>query len=355
MNIFLGGTGLIGSTLLDQIRDNQKRLDEKGIDLRVCGIANAKKMIIDAEGIRLATWQERLADEGEPLDLSRFIDSMSEVHLPESVFVDCTASQDVADRYCDIARAGAAIVAANKKAQSGALATYEELWRILQETGTPFLYETNVGAALPVISTLKDLLITGDRVEKIQAILSGTLSYIFNTFSSSDESFSSIVRSAKEKGYTEPDPRDDLSGLDVARKAVILAREMGQPLSVEDIARTPLLSDACMNAENVDAFFEALKNEDAVWEKRREETKGRHAVLRYIATIDQNGVRITLQEIDSSHPFYSLSGSDNIIAFTTARYCDTPLVIKGPGAGAQVTAGGVFADILKVASSSRTT
>lgn len=347
MNIFLAGTGLIGSTLLDQIRDNQSLLKEKGIDLRVCGVANAEKMIIDVKSIGLDTWQERLADGGEPLDLSLFIDRMATARLPGSIFVDCTASQDVVDSYRAVARLGAAIVAANKKAQSGDLGTYTALWQTLRETGTPFLYETNVGAALPVISTLKGLLITGDRIEKIEAILSGTLSYIFNTFSSSEETFSNIVMQAKEKGYTEPDPRDDLSGLDVARKSVILAREMGQTISVEDIARTPLLSDACMNAESVAAFFEALQAEDAVWEKRREETKGRRTVLRYIATIDQSGARITLQEVDSSHPFYSLSGSDNIIAFTTARYCDTPLVIKGPGAGAQVTAGGVFADILK--------
>lgn len=347
MNIFVAGTGLIGSTLLDQIRDNQSRLKERGIDLRLCGIANAEKMIIDVKGIGLDTWQERLADGGEPLNLSLFIDRMATARLPGSIFVDCTASQDVADRYSDIARAGAAIVAANKKAQSGDLGTYNTLWRTLRETGTPFLYETNVGAALPVISTLKDLLMTGDHIEKIEAILSGTLSYIFNTFSLSDQTFSDIVRQAKEKGYTEPDPRDDLSGLDVARKAVILARETGQKISVEDIVRTPLLSAACMNAESVDEFFVALKAEDAEWEKQREETKGRHAVLRYIASIDKNGVRISLQEIGPSHPFYSVSGSDNIIAFKTSRYCDTPLVIKGPGAGAQVTAAGVFADILK--------
>lgn len=346
-HIFLVGTGLIGSTLLTQMRENRSCLTEKGIDFRVCGIANAEKMIIDVKGIGLATWQERLSAEGEPFDLSRFIDTMSAAQLFGSVFVDCTASQDVADVYGAVARAGAAIVAANKKAQSGARTTYDELWRTLRETGTLFLYETNVGAALPVISTLKDLLMTGDRVEKIEAILSGTSSYIFNTFSLSDQTFSDIVRQAKEKGYTEPDPRDDLSGLDVARKAVILAREMGQTLSVEDITRTPLLSDACMDAGSVDAFFVALQQENAAWEKRREEAKGRHAVFRYIATIDQSGARISLQEIGPSHPFYSVSGSDNIIAFTTSRYCDTPLVIKGPGAGAQVTAGGVFADILK--------
>jgi len=203
-----------------------------------------------------------------------------------------------------------------------------------------------------VISTLQDLIKTGDTVKKIEAILSGTLSYIFNTFSSGDWPFSDIVREAKEKGYTEPDPRDDLSGMDVARKAVILAREMGQKISVDDIARAPLLSDACMSAESVDAFFLALERENTVWEEQRTRAKEKGMVLRYIATIDQSGASIGLQEVAASHPFYTMVGSDNIVSFTTQRYCDTPLVIKGPGAGAQVTAGGVFTDILKAVRSS---
>lgn len=343
MKIFLCGTGLIGSILLSQIRDNKERLQEEGVDLRVCGMANADRMLLEKEGVALDRWSDEMNQKGVSLDLSAFI----EVLDTGSIFVDCTASQDVANRYSDIARAGAAIVAANKKAMSGALEAYEALWSVLKEAGTPFLYETNVGAALPVIATLKDMVRTGDRVLKIEAILSGTLSYIFNTFSQSDRLFSDIVRDAKEKGYTEPDPRDDLSGMDVARKAVILAREIGQKVSVEDITRVPLLSDSCMNAGSVDAFFQALEGENTSWNERRTAAQAVGKVFRYIATVDQSGARIGLQEVDSSHPFYSLSGSDNIVAFTTARYCDTPLVIKGPGAGAQVTAGGVFADILR--------
>ncbi|MBI4252762.1 hypothetical protein HY623_01105 [Candidatus Uhrbacteria bacterium] len=347
MNVFLVGTGLIGSTLLTQIRENQSRLKAEGVELSVCGIANAERMLLDANGIALDRWQERLAQDGISLDLAAYISASGSWRMPRSVFVDCTASQDVADAYCSIARTGAAIVAANKKAQSGSLDAYETLWKTLHETRTSFLYETNVGAALPVISALKDLLVTGDRVEKIEAILSGTLSYIFNTYSDSRSPFSDIVREAKEKGYTEPDPRDDLSGLDVARKAVILAREIGQKISVEDIARAPLLSDTCMSAGSVDDFFSALESMNAEWEEKKQSAKSRGSVLRYIATIDQSGARISLEEVNQTHAFYSLSGSDNIVAFTTARYCDTPLVIKGPGAGAQVTAGGVFADILK--------
>ncbi|MEK7122598.1 MAG: bifunctional aspartate kinase/homoserine dehydrogenase I, partial [Patescibacteria group bacterium] len=330
--------------LLQQLRDNQTRLKEEGIELCIMGLANVDHMLLSKEGIDLERWNDEMSVKGKPLDLSTFIEAMN----TDTLFVDCTASQEVADRYPDIARAGAAIVAANKKAQSGSREQYEHLWNVLRETKTLFFYETNVGAALPVIATLKSLVRTGDRVEKIEAILSGTLSYIFNMFSSGDASFSDIVRSAKEKGYTEPDPRDDLSGMDVARKAVILAREMGQKISVEDIERKPILSESCFHAESVDTFFDELKKEDDVWSQRRDACLTTGTVFRYIATVDRHGARIALQEVGTSHPFYSMQGSDNIIAFTTARYCDTPLVIKGPGAGAQVTAAGVFADILKV-------
>lgn len=343
-NFFLIGTGLIGSTLLQQMRENQNRLRTEGVEMNVCGLANAEKMLIRLEGINLESWKEALDTDGEAFSLDAFIDVLES----GSVAVDCTASQEIADRYREIARKGAAIVAANKKAQSGTLERYEELWRALKESRTSFLYETNVGAALPVIATLKDLVRTGDSVEKIEAILSGTLSYIFNTFSSSGALFSEIVRTAKQKGYTEPDPRDDLSGMDVARKAVILAREIGQKISVEDIERTPFLSESCFQAKNVDSFFDELTKEDDIWSQRRDVCRARETVFRYIATIDQNGARIALQEVDARHPFYSMSGSDNIVAFTTARYCETPLVIKGPGAGARVTAAGVFADILRI-------
>ncbi len=350
INIFLVGTGLIGSTLLSQISNQAGTLFEKnGITLRLCGLANARTMVFDAKGISWSAWERELSERGVPADLSLFSESMKKMDVGTPIFVDCTASQDVANLYEQIIDSGIALVAANKKANSGDLASYNRLHKMAQEKNIPFLYETNVGAALPVISTLQGLVRTGDHVKKIEAILSGTLSYIFNTFGAGDRAFSDIVREAKEKGYTEPDPRDDLSGLDVARKVVILAREMGLSLDVKDIIREPLLGDDCFSAHSVDDFFVVLKNSDAQLDERRMNARARGNVLRFIATIDEGSARMQLEEVGSTHPFYTLSGSDNIISFTTSRYCETPLVVKGPGAGAQVTAGGVFADILKAA------
>ncbi len=347
-NIFLIGTGLIGSTLLRQIRDHTRKLLEKDFcDLRVVGIANAEKMFTNGDGIECDSWESVLASKGSQSNAHAFILGMKALALPNSVFVDCTASADVANEYEGIIDAGIAIVTANKKANSGDYARSASLHRKVREKGVPFLYETNVGAALPVIATLQDFVRTGDQIKVVEAILSGTLSYIFNTYSSSDRAFSDIVREAQEKGYTEPDPRDDLSGMDVARKVVILAREMGGSLEVNDVVRAPIVPADCFDVASVDEFFTVLQRHDEDFNALRKEAREKGCALRFIACIDENGARMQLQQVDSSHPFYSLSGSDNIISFTTQRYCTTPLVIKGPGAGAEVTAGGVFADILK--------
>jgi len=348
LHIYLLGAGRIGSTLLEQIRKQAPLLLKNGqCNLRVVGIANSEKMLLDSNGIALDEWETALGERGEKSDAGAFIDAMKNLGLRKSIFVDCTASEDVARAYGSIIDAGIAIVTPNKKANASSYAEYQSLHTKVSQSGVPFLYETNVGAALPVIATLHDLNATGDTVQRIEAILSGTLSYIFNTFSQSDRPFSDIVREAQEKGYTEPDPRDDLSGMDVARKMVILAREIGMPLEIADIAQTAFLSDDCFRAKTVDDFFGVLKTLDVQFAERRALAHANGKVLRFIASIDQNGAALQLQEVDSSHPFYLLSGSDNIVSFTTTRYCDTPLVIKGPGAGVQVTAGGVFADILK--------
>lgn len=348
INVFLVGAGLIGSTLLKQMKEQTQTLfDRYGIDIRLVGIANADHMFLDYCGIPFDSATTDLAEKGSTLNMDTFVQQINDAKLSFPVFVDCTASEDIAQCYEKIIDAGVAIVTPNKKANSGSTVAYEQLHAKVHEKNVPFFYETNVGAALPIISTLQDLIKTGDRVKKIEAVLSGTLSYIFNTFSSSERSFSDIVREAKEMGYTEPDPRDDLSGADVARKIVILAREMGEKIEINDVTRVPIIPADCFDAHSVDEFFAVLQKYDSDFDTQRSQAQSKGCVLRVIASIDEGGARMKLEEVDAHHPFYSLSGSDNIISFTTQRYCDTPLVIKGPGAGAQVTAGGVFADILR--------
>jgi aspartokinase/homoserine dehydrogenase 1 len=274
---------------------------------------------------------------------------MKAMELPNSVFVDCTASQRVADAYLSVLRAGISIVTPNKCANSGSLASYRALREVAARHGVKFLYETNVGAGLPVIGTLRDLLLSGDTVEKIEAVLSGTLSYIFDNFEG-EKRFSDIVRKARELGYAEPDPRNDLSGLDVARKILILAREIGLPMELNDVKVESLLSKRAAGAKNVEKFFDVLKRDDAAFEKKKRAAARERKVLRYIATLKNGKAAVRLEAVDSKHPFYALYGNDNVIAFFTDRYKKSPLIVQGPGAGADVTAAGIFADILRTAS-----
>lgn len=340
INLFMIGTGLIGSTLLRQIQ-------ESSAPVRLCGLANTTRMILGAQGISLKNWKQKL-DEGKVFDLQDFVGGMTGFNLPRSVFVDCTASEEIASAYEKIMSAGIAIVTPNKKANSGPFSRYKKLRKISQENNAPFLYETNVGAGLPIIRTIQSLVASGDEVLKIEAILSGTLSYIFNTFSASSGSFSRVVREAKAKGYTEPNPRDDLSGMDVARKILILAREVGLATELAQVKISPILPKKCFAVKTVDKFFAELEKLDADFEKKKMQAQKNNKVLRYIAALRGGKAEISLQEVDQNHPFYNLSGSDNIISLTTARYSSTPLVIKGPGAGAEVTAGGVLANILSI-------
>jgi aspartokinase/homoserine dehydrogenase 1 len=273
---------------------------------------------------------------------------MKAYNLPNMAFCDCTPNQEVADRYEEILRGAIPIVTPNKRANAASLEYYRRITGYSKDRGIPYLYETTVCAGLPVISTLRDLFLSGDRVRRIEAVLSGTLSFIFNNFDGT-ELFSDLVRKAKAKGYTEPDPRDDLNAMDAARKALILARECGMPLEFESVAIEPILPPACFEAEGVDAFFDELKKADGDFEKRRAAAAAQGRSLRYVAVVEEGQAKLSLREEPAGSPFRSLVDADNIVVITSDRYSSLPMVIKGPGAGAQVTAGGVFADIVRVA------
>lgn len=350
VHVFLAGTGLIGKALLSQVREQfQKLSEENRLEVRITGMANSKKMLFDEQGLSFTNAVEALKETGEPMDLGQFFRKMTGMNLPSSIFVDCTSSEDVAALYERILDSNIGIVTPNKKANSGSQEAYKKLKHTARERGVRFLYETNVGAGLPVINTLNDLLLSGDKVIRIEAVLSGTLNFIFSSFDGS-KAFSEIVKEAKEKGYTEPDPRDDLSGTDVARKILILSRECGLSLELADIPIQNLVPEDCRSQETTEAFLSALKKHDAAFEELRAKAEANGGKLRYQAVLEDGNVKVELKAVGSSHPFYSLSGSDNIILLTTERYHERPMVIRGPGAGAEVTAAGVFADIIRIGS-----
>ena len=348
LNLFFVGTGLVGGTLLNQLNDHYHFLKtERQIEIKLVALTNTRKNVFDANGIKLEKWQEQLDESVASVDLNSFIDNMIAQNLPNSVFIDCTSSDEIIDYYKKIFDASISIVTANKKANSGSFDLYSKLKKAASRSGSRFLYETNVGAGLPIISTLNDLRGSGDKILKIEAILSGTLSYIFNSFGK-EKSFSEVVYMAMKTGYTEPDPRDDLNGLDVARKLLILGREIGIPLELNDIKVENLVPENCSSTPSIEKFFEEFEKSNSEFEKRRVAAEKKGKVLRYIAVLENGNAQVTLQAVESTHPFYNLSGSDNIISFTTDRYNDRPLVIKGPGAGAEVTAAGLFADIIRI-------
>ncbi len=339
LNIFMVGTGLVGKTLLQQIA--AKKNDE----IKIIALANSRKMLFQEEGIDLSNWQQQLDNSQDQGDLEHFVKKMRSLNLPNSIFVDCTAAEQPGQHYEEILNSAISVVTPNKKANSGSLEYYNKLQKAADNAH--FYYETNVGAGLPVISTLKDLQKSGDKITKIQAVLSGTLSYIFNSFTG-EKSFSQVVKEAQEKGYTEPDPRDDLNGIDVARKILILARETGLTLELSDIDIQNLVPPSCRDAQTIEEFFTYLKEADSEFTELLKQAQAENKKLCYIATLEDGKAQVSLQAVDANHPFYSLSGSDNIISFSSERYHDRPLVVKGPGAGAEVTAAGVFADIFKI-------
>jgi len=369
VNLFLMGTGLIGGTLLEQIASHRKILAEKDqINIKLIGVGNDKRMLFNPEGLDPLKAKALVnAEKGhttakagkgknaaeiehsvEPVNLKTFVDRMISYNLPNACFCDCTASDDVAALYAKILGASIPVVTPNKRANSGKLEYYRKLTGFSRDRGIPYLYETTVCAGLPVISTLRDLHLSGDKVRRIEAVLSGTLSFIFNNFDGK-KPFSALVREAKAKGYTEPDPRDDLNAMDAARKALILARECGLSLEFANVAIEPILPRACFKAKNVDAFFKELEKSDAVFEKRRAEAAAQGKALRYVAVVEEGVAKLALRAEAADSPFRSLVDSDNMVVITTDRYSKLPMVIKGPGAGAQVTAGGIFADIVRIA------
>ncbi|HEX5169324.1 MAG TPA: bifunctional aspartate kinase/homoserine dehydrogenase I [Cyclobacteriaceae bacterium] len=348
LNVFLVGTGLIGKVLLKMIHDNFKQLSSENLlEINVIAIANSKKMLFDEEGLHFQGSVDKMRIDGGQMSMNSFVDKMFQLNLPNSVFVDCTSSDEVASFYQAILEANISIVTPNKKASSGDLAKYKKLKSTATRRGVKFLYETNVGAGLPVINTMNDLLLSGDKVISIEAVLSGTLNFIFSSFVEG-RSFSEVVREAKEKGYTEPDPRDDLNGMDVARKILILAREAGWDLELKDIKVENLVPDSCRGEMSIEKFWIELAKYDDDFGKMRQQAADQNTKLRYMAVLDNGQVSIQLKSVNHQHPFYSLSGSDNIILFTTERYHERPMVIRGPGAGADVTAAGVFADIIRI-------
>jgi aspartokinase/homoserine dehydrogenase 1 len=359
VNLFLIGTGNIGGTLLDQIADHRKILaDRDKIHINLVGAANVNCMIFSADGLdpkktkallngEAKGGKDKTAHETAPFNLVKFIDKMISFNLPNACFCDCTANEDIASSYGKILGASIPVVTPNKKANSGVLQYYHFLKGYSRERGIPYLYETTVCAGLPVISTLRDLTLSGDRIRRIEAVLSGTLSFIFNNFDGK-RTFSALVRDAKAKGYTEPDPRDDLNAMDAARKALILAREIGMQLEFSNVEIHPILPRECFSVKNVDGFFAELEKSDDDFEKLRAEAASKNKALRYVAVIEEGCVKLTLRSEPAGSPFRALTDSDNMVVITTDRYTKLPMVIKGPGAGAQVTAGGIFADIVRV-------
>ncbi|CAN7044834.1 unnamed protein product [Brassica oleracea var. botrytis] len=346
------GPGLIGGTLLDQIRDQAAVLKEEfKIDLRVIGITGSSKMLLSESGVDLSRWRELMKEEGESANIEKFTQYVKGNHfIPNSVIVDCTADADIASSYYDWLLRGIHVVTPNKKANSGPLDQYLKIRDLQRKSYTHYFYEATVGAGLPIISTLRGLLETGDKILRIEGIFSGTLSYLFNNFVG-NRSFSDVVAEAKQAGFTEPDPRDDLSGTDVARKVTILARESGLKLDLDSLpvqSLVPKPLQACASAEE---FMQKLPQFDEELSKQRQEAEAAGEVLRYVGVVDAVGKKgtVELKRYKKDHPFAQLSGADNIIAFTTKRYKEQPLIVRGPGAGAQVTAGGIFSDILRLA------
>jgi len=348
LHAFCLGTGNIGKTLFKQLNAHSDFLQEKnGIQVKIAGVSNTRKMVFNADGISLDTWEDDLQASDEKADLKGFIERMKSMNLPNCVFIDNTASPKPIEFYEEAFKSNISVVTCNKIGNSASYKQYTTFRDTARQHGVDFFYETNVGAGLPIIRTLKDLMNSGDRVQRIEAILSGTISFIFNNFKG-DANFHDVVKMAQEKGYTEPDPRDDLRGTDFMRKMLILARDAGYALEASDVEIESMLPKACLDAQSVDDFYAALKTEDAFFANLKNSAEKDGKVLRYIGKLEDGKVAITLQMVDENHPFFTLSGSDNIISFTTDRYKERPLVVKGPGAGAEVTAAGVFADLINV-------
>ena len=354
LSLGLVGPGLIGGTFLEQLHQQLNILREKfGVDIRFRGVANSRQMLCAqsvSDTLGFDTWKKDLSTRGGDLNWQRFSEGVVSSAIPHGVMIDCSASGKVAELYPTWMKQGFHVITPNKKANTAPLVSFNKLMEEKQKNRSLYLYETTVGAGLPVIRTLRDLLRTGDRLIAIEGIFSGTLAYLFNQFDGS-LAFSQLVRQAMEQGLTEPDPREDLCGMDVARKLVILARELNWSVELEAVQVESLVAENLMKKKSTDGFFKDFSSADADFEKRFTAAKDKGACLRYVGSLSgldskQAQARVTLREVDLTHPFARTQGSDNIILFKTERYNDQPLIIQGPGAGPQVTAAGIFADLL---------
>ncbi|MCX2719937.1 bifunctional aspartate kinase/homoserine dehydrogenase I [Lentiprolixibacter aurantiacus] len=347
LNLYVMGTGNVGAKLLDQIEQQQRYLKKNlKMNLRVIGISNSRKMTFNEKGIPLKQWREEL-DKGEAANRITFLDTIKQNNFRNSIFVDNTASEVISQTYPDCLRKSIAVVTCNKIACSSAIENYQELKALSREYNAPFLFETNVGAGLPIIDTLKHLIASGDKVHKIQAVLSGSLNFVFNKFNE-QTTFQEVVRQAQEQGFTEPDPKIDLSGIDVMRKILILARESGYPIELDQIENKSFLPEESLNTPDNQTFFASLEKYEEHFQKQYQQAKANNCRLKYVAEFANGKASVGLQQIPKGHDFYNLEGSDNIVLFFTERYPNQPLMVKGAGAGADVTASGLFADIIRI-------
>lgn len=347
MNVFITGVGNVGERLIEQISQQEKYLrDHMKMTINIVGISNSKKMAFNEEGIHLDNWFRTLMS-GKKASLKGFLNEAVKLNLRNSVFIDITASEAVANMYGEYLKQNIAVIACNKIACSGDFLHYKSLKKLSLKYNAPFLYETNVGAGLPVIDTLNNLVASGDKITSIQAVLSGSLNFIFNNYNER-KNFHDTVKQAQFEGYTEPDPRIDLSGVDVARKTLILARESGIPMEVEDVTNDTFLTENNLKAKSVDDFYDTLIEDEDHFQDIFQKAKKKGCRLKYVAEYKKGKARIGLKEIPKDHPFYNLEGKDNIVMFYTQRYPKQPMIIKGAGAGADVTASGLFADIIRI-------
>ena len=348
LNLFVTGVGNVGERFLAQLHKQREFLKENlKLNIRVIGISNSRKMFFDDNGINLENWEENLKN-GEPTSLDRFHEKVKELNHRNSVFIDNTANQQVSEVYEKYLRQSISVVTCNKIACASSFDNYKVLKEVSRKYNASFLFETNVGAGLPIIDTLKNLINSGDQIHKIQAVLSGSLNFVFNNFNE-HSTFHDVVAQAQKEGYTEPDPKIDLSGVDVARKILILARESGYQLDLDDISNNAFLPEESLQTANNEDFYTSLIKNENHFQNIYKEANDKDCRLKYVAEFVNGKANVGLQHIASDHPFYNLEGSDNIVLFFTDRYPENPLLIKGAGAGAEVTASGIFADVIRIA------
>jgi aspartokinase/homoserine dehydrogenase 1 len=341
------GVGNVGNKFLNQIQQQKKYLIENlKLNIRVVGISNSRTMVFDEDGIPLKNWENALTD-GEKANKESFFETIQKLNLRNSIFVDNTASDEVSKTYASYLKNSISVVTCNKIACSSDYENYRNLKDLARKYNAPFLFETNVGAGLPIIDTLKNLIASGDKILKIQAVLSGSLNFVFNNFNETT-TFHDIVKQAQQEGYTEPDPKIDLSGIDVMRKILILARESGHKIDINEIENESFLPEESLETNTNEAFFDSLVKYEPHFQKIYKDATEKDCKLKYVAKFENGKASVGLQQIPIGHDFYNLEGSDNIVLFYTKRYPNQPMIIKGAGAGAEVTASGIFADIIRI-------